>query len=105
VQWTVHRNQRRTETVKVVSGGGIDSVIVGKALYEGRFTLAEALQLRVLINLVPPRAFNHLRSFRTIYFSIRQKYNRHHCIIAATLVSAPQSSVLAELFSPKRCSE
>jgi phosphoribosylformimino-5-aminoimidazole carboxamide ribotide isomerase len=30
--------------LKVVSGPGIDSVIVGKALYEGRFTLAEALR-------------------------------------------------------------
>jgi len=30
--------------LKVVSGRGIDSVIVGKALYEGRFTLAEALR-------------------------------------------------------------
>ena len=30
--------------LRSVSDGGIDSVIVGKALYEGRFTLKEALQ-------------------------------------------------------------
>jgi len=30
--------------LKKLTGSGIDSVIVGKALYEGRFTLAEALQ-------------------------------------------------------------
>lgn len=30
--------------IRAVSGCGIDSVIIGKALYEGRFTLAEALR-------------------------------------------------------------
>jgi len=34
--------------LKVASGCGIDSVIVGKALYEGRFTLKEALQTLTL---------------------------------------------------------
>ncbi|MEO6391679.1 MAG: 1-(5-phosphoribosyl)-5-[(5-phosphoribosylamino)methylideneamino]imidazole-4-carboxamide isomerase [Pyrinomonadaceae bacterium] len=32
--------------LKTVSGCGVDSVIIGKALYEGRFTLAEALRAR-----------------------------------------------------------
>src|SRR5437868_11275757 len=31
--------------VKQLSAFGVDSVIVGKALYEGRFTLKEALQV------------------------------------------------------------
>jgi len=33
------------ENLKAVSGCGIDSVIVGKALYEGLFTLEEALEI------------------------------------------------------------
>ena len=33
------------ESLKAASRCGIDSVIVGKALYEGRFTLAEAIQV------------------------------------------------------------
>ena len=32
------------ERLRAASGCGVDSVIVGKALYEGRFTLAEALR-------------------------------------------------------------
>ena len=32
------------ERLRRVSEAGVDSVIVGKALYEGRFTLKEALQ-------------------------------------------------------------
>jgi phosphoribosylformimino-5-aminoimidazole carboxamide ribotide isomerase len=30
--------------LKTIRGCGVDSVIVGKALYEGRFTLKEALK-------------------------------------------------------------
>jgi phosphoribosylformimino-5-aminoimidazole carboxamide ribotide isomerase len=33
------------EQLKSVNGSGVDSVIVGKALYEGRFTLQEALKV------------------------------------------------------------
>ena len=33
------------EKLKVASESGVDSVIVGKALYEGRFTLQEAIKV------------------------------------------------------------
>lgn len=34
---------------------GIDSVIIGKALYEGRFTLAEALKAVDSVEVMKPR--------------------------------------------------